>query len=45
MPAEDGNWSTIYDRFRAWARQAVFETVMNAMIAETGARGDVDLDR
>ncbi|WP_084219290.1 transposase [Spirillospora albida] len=25
VPATYGNWSTIYDRFRAWACQGVFE--------------------
>lgn len=44
VPAEYGNWSTIYDRFRAWARQKVFENLMNAVISEAAARGDVDLD-
>jgi len=44
VPAEYGNWSTIYDRFHAWVRQGVFEHLMNAMIREAAARGDVDLD-
>lgn len=44
VPATYGNWSTIYDRFRAWACQGVFENLMNAMISEAAARGQVDLD-
>jgi transposase len=44
VPTTYGNWSTIYDRFRAWAGQGVFENLMNAMISEAAARGDVDLD-
>jgi transposase len=44
VPPEYGNWSTIYDRFRAWACQGVFENLMNTMISEAAARGDVDLD-
>jgi transposase len=44
VPAEYGNWSTIYDRFRAWARQGVFEHLMNVAIGEAAARDDVDLD-
>lgn len=44
IPPSYGNWSTIYDRFRAWASQGVFENLMNAVIQEAAARGDVDLD-
>lgn len=39
-----GNWSTIYDRFRTWACQGVFENLMNAIIEEVAALGDVELD-
>lgn len=44
VPAEYGNWSTIYDRFRAWACQGVFENLMNVAIGEAAARGDIELD-
>ncbi|CAL9541867.1 hypothetical protein SUDANB176_04262 [Streptomyces sp. enrichment culture] len=43
MPDSHGPWSTIYDRFRMWARDAVLQTLMDAMIAEAAARDDVDL--
>ncbi|MFJ9721065.1 transposase [Streptomyces sp. NPDC101213] len=43
VPESYGSWSTIYDRFRTWARDEVFLTLMNAMIAEAAARDDVDL--
>ncbi|MDG9714888.1 transposase [Streptomyces sp. DH10] len=43
VPDSYGSWSTIYDRFRMWARDAVFQTLMAAMIAEAAARDDVDL--
>ncbi|MFC9912173.1 transposase [Streptomyces sp. NPDC127197] len=43
VPDSYGSWSTIYDRFRMWARDAVFQTLMDAMIAEAAARDDVDL--
>ncbi len=43
VPERYGSWSTIYDRFRAWARDGVFQALMDAMIAEAAARGDVDL--
>jgi transposase len=43
VPERYGSWSTIYDRFRMWATDGVFQTVMDAMIAESAARGGVDL--
>jgi hypothetical protein len=44
VPAGYGNWSTIYDRYRTWAGQSVFENLMRAAIDEAAARGEVDLD-
>ena len=44
LPTEYGPWSTVYDRFRSWARTGVFEQLMQAMIAEAAARGQADLD-
>jgi transposase len=43
VPARYGSWSTIYDRFRMWAAGGVFQTLMDVVIAEAAARGDVDL--
>ncbi len=43
MPESYGSWSTVYDRFRVWARDGVFQALMEAMIAEAAARDDVDL--
>ena len=44
LPAQYGPWSTVYDRFRSWARTGVFEQLMQVMIAEAAARGQADLD-
>jgi transposase len=44
MPERYGQWSTVYDRFRIWARDGVFQNLMEAIIAEAAARGDVELD-
>jgi transposase len=41
IPGHYGSWSTIYDRFRLRATGGVFETLMDVMIAEAAARGDV----
>lgn len=43
VPERYGSWSTIYDRFRMWATGSVFQTLMDVMISEAAARGDVDL--
>lgn len=44
LPAEYGPWSTVYDRFRSWAKTGVFHRLMEAVIAEAAARGQADLD-
>ncbi|GAA1765305.1 hypothetical protein GCM10009734_86780 [Nonomuraea bangladeshensis] len=44
LPEEYGPWSTAYDRFRSWARDGVFEQLMQAVISEATARGQADLD-
>lgn len=43
VPAEYGSWSTVYDRFRAWALAGVMQHLQERMIAEAAARGQVDL--
>ncbi|GAB3884888.1 hypothetical protein GCM10027612_60950 [Microbispora bryophytorum subsp. camponoti] len=43
LPAEYGPWSTVYDRFRSWAKAGVFQQLMEAVIAEAATRGQVDL--
>lgn len=43
LPDEFGPWQSAYDRFRIWATQGVFQRLMEAMIAEAAARGQVDL--
>src|SRR5262245_27908010 len=44
LPREYGPWSTVYDRFRIWAITGVFQHLMQTVIAEAAARGQVDLD-
>lgn len=43
LPDEFGPWQSAYDRFRIWATQGVFQRLMEALIAEAAARGQVDL--
>ncbi|WP_327068193.1 hypothetical protein [Kitasatospora sp. NBC_01302] len=42
-PERYGNWSTIYGQFHSWALKGVFQVLMDGMIAEAAARGQVDL--
>jgi transposase len=43
VPERYGSWSTVYDRFRIWATAGTFQSLMEAMIAEAAARGQVDM--
>ncbi|ROQ82753.1 putative transposase of IS4/5 family DUF4096 [Streptomyces sp. CEV 2-1] len=43
MPAEFGPWSTVHNRFRQWRDAGVFETLLEGLIAQAAARGEVDL--
>jgi transposase len=44
VPERYGPWSTVYARFRAWALAGVFQTLMDGLIAEAAARGQVGLE-
>jgi transposase len=44
VPERYGPWSTVYSRFNAWARAGVFQTLMDALIAEAASRGQVGLE-
>lgn len=43
LPERYGPWQTVYKRFRAWALAGVFQELMDGLIAEAAARGQVDL--
>lgn len=43
VPPEYGSWSTVYDRFRSWAREGIFQRLMEVVIGEAAQRGEVDL--
>jgi transposase len=44
VPERYGPWSTVYSRFRAWALAGVFQNLMDGLIAEAAARGQVGLE-
>jgi transposase len=43
LPEEFGPWQSSYDRFQIWAKQGIFQYLMEMVIAEAAARGQVDL--
>ncbi|KOT41877.1 transposase [Streptomyces rimosus subsp. rimosus] len=44
VPERYGAWSTVYSRFNGWARAGVLQGLMDALIAEAAARGQVGLE-
>ncbi|AQZ66557.1 transposase [[Actinomadura] parvosata subsp. kistnae] len=44
VPERYGPWSTVYSRFNNWANAGVFQGLMEALIAEAAARGQVGLE-
>ena len=44
VPKRYGPWATVYSRFNAWSRAGVFQTLMDALIAEAASRGQVGLE-
>jgi transposase len=43
MPERYGAWQTVYHRFQHWASAGTFPVLMEGMIAEAAARGQVDV--
>ena len=44
VPERYGPWTTVYSRFRAWALAGVFQGLMDGLIAEAAARGQVGFE-
>jgi len=44
VPDRYGPWPAIYFRFSSWAKAGVFQDLMDALIAEAAARGQVGLE-
>ncbi|WP_326580617.1 transposase [Actinacidiphila glaucinigra] len=44
VPERYGAWSVIYSRFNGWAKAGVFQSLMDVLIAEAAARGQVGLE-
>jgi hypothetical protein len=43
MPEVYGAWQTVYQRFEQWRDAGVFPGLLDGLIAEAAARGQVDL--
>lgn len=43
MPEVHGAWQTVYQRFEQWRDAGVFHGLLEGLIAEAAARGQVDL--
>ncbi|GAA3446191.1 hypothetical protein Pve01_77600 [Planomonospora venezuelensis] len=43
MPAEFGAWPTVSNRFRQWRDAGVFQALLEGLIAQAAAGGEVDL--
>jgi transposase len=42
MPAEFGPWSSVYDRFRRWARSGVWAAILDALRRRKAEAGEID---
>lgn len=43
LPTEFGPWQSAYDRFQIRAKQGIFPQLIEVVIAEAAARGEIDL--
>ena len=44
MPAEFGPWQSVYDRFRRWARNGLWDKILRRLQARKLAGGTIDLE-
>ena len=44
LPAEFGNWSTFYERFRLWSHSGVWQQILQALQARAHADGRIKWD-
>jgi transposase len=44
LPAEFGNWSTFYERFRLWSHSGVWQQILQALQARAHANGRIEWD-
>ena len=44
MPERYGKWKTVYDRYRRWMRDGLFDRILNRLHLELDADGRIDWD-
>jgi transposase len=44
MPQRYGKWKTVYDRYRRWTREGLFDRILNRLHLELDADGRIDWD-
>ena len=44
MPERYGKWQTVYDRYRRWTREGLFDRILNRLHLELDADGRIDWD-
>jgi transposase len=44
LPERYGKWQTIYDRFRRWTREGLFDRILNRLHLELDADGRINWD-
>src|SRR5512132_4094052 len=42
LPGEFGSWATVASRFYRWRRQGVWDRVLQALVADADARGELE---
>jgi transposase len=44
MPERYGKWKTVYDRYRRWMREGLFDQILNRLHLQLDADGRIDWD-
>jgi transposase len=44
LPPEFGPWQTVYDRFRKWCRDGLWDRLLDELRARKEAAGEIDFD-
>lgn len=42
LPAEFGNWKTVYERFRRWTREGLWDRILEHLQVQRDENGEID---
>jgi transposase len=45
LPPDFGKWTTVYNRFRRWIREGVWQEILQVLYADRDARGEIDREQ